>query len=123
MSVLVDSSVWIEFFRGGGEELDYLIEEDLAVVNDLILAELLPALVVRRQRRLMGLLKDVVRRPLRIDWDEVVQLQVTCLRNGINGVGIADLIIAQHAMQNGLELLSRDGHFAQLSREVPLVLY
>ncbi len=31
MSVLVDSSVWIEYFRGSvnGENLDFLIEENL----------------------------------------------------------------------------------------------
>ena len=123
MSVLVDSSVWIEFFRGEGEELDYLIEEDLVVVNDLILAELLPALHMRRQRKLVGLLKEITRYPVRIDWDDVVQMQVTCLGNGISRVGIPDLVMAQYAMQYGLELLSRDGHFAQLSRHVPLVLF
>ena len=125
MSVLVDSSVWIEYFRGSGSggELDYLIDENLVVVNDLILAELLPALHMGRQRKLVGLLKEIARYPVRIDWEGIVQMQVTCLRKGINGVGIPDLIMAQYAMQYGLELLSRDGHFAQLSVHVPLVLH
>ncbi len=105
MSVLVDSSVWIEYFRGKGRgsELNHLIDENLVVVNDLILAELLPALHMRRQRRLISLLKEIDRRPVNIDWDDIVQLQITCLRNGINKVGMPDLIIAQHAMHNGLE--------------------
>ncbi len=42
MSVLVDSSVWIDYFRGTGEELDYLIEEAVVATNELILAELVP---------------------------------------------------------------------------------
>jgi len=58
-----------------------------------------------------------------VDWDEIVQTQITCLRNGINKVGVPDLIIAQHAIQNGLQLLSRDKHFERLSRYTPLALY
>ena len=125
MSVLVDSSVWIDYFCGTGSasELDFLIDENLVVVNDLILAELLPALHLRRQRKLINLLKEIARSPIHVDWDDIVQMQITCLRNGINKVGIADLIIAQHAMQNGLELFSHDKHFAQLSRHVPLALH
>jgi len=125
MSVLVDSSVWIEYFRGSGpgSELNYLIDENLVVVNDLILAELLPALHIRRQRKLISLLKEIARRPVDVDWDDIVQLQITCLRNGINKVGIPDLIIAQHAIRNGLELLSRDKHFPQLRQHVPLLLH
>ncbi len=48
---------------------------------------------------------------------------IICLRNGINSVGIADLIIAQHAIQNGLEWLSRDRHFSLLGQHVPLLLH
>jgi predicted nucleic acid-binding protein len=42
MSVLVDTSIWIEYFRTGNnsDKLDFLIDENLIVINDLILAEL-----------------------------------------------------------------------------------
>ncbi len=38
MSVLVDSSVWIEYFRGSGNHAspDFLIAENLVVVNNPI---------------------------------------------------------------------------------------
>ncbi|MGO9146613.1 MAG: PIN domain-containing protein, partial [Desulfomonilia bacterium] len=41
MSILVDTSIWIEYFRSGNnsEKLDFLIDENLIVINDLILAE------------------------------------------------------------------------------------
>ena len=125
MSVLVDSSVWVEYFRGSPDEaeLDYLIEEDLVVVNDLILAELVPALHVRRQRKLIRLMREIARPPLTVDWADIIQMQILCLRNGINKVGIPDLMIAQHAIQHGLELYSRDKHFKLLARQVPLVLH
>jgi predicted nucleic acid-binding protein len=48
---------------------------------------------------------------------------VTCLRNVINKVGIPDLIIAQHAIQNALSLFSLDKHFELLRRHFPLDLH
>jgi hypothetical protein len=125
MKVLVDSSVWVAYFRGTGDPttVDWLIEEDILVTNDLILAELTPPLLVRKERKLVALLREIERIPLTPDWDEITAMQVTCLRNGINKVGIPDLIIAQHAIQNRLALLSLDKHFSLLHRHLPLNLY
>ena len=125
MSVLVDSSVWVEYFRGKKSSgvLDLLIEENLIVTNDLILAELIPYLHLRKQNRLIALLKEVERRPITADWNDLVRLQITCLENGINGIGIPDLILAQNAIQNGLQLLTHDKHFILLSKHAPLLIY
>jgi predicted nucleic acid-binding protein len=125
MNVLIDSSVWIAYFRGTGEadSVDALLDEGLAVTNDLILAELIPALTVRRQRRVIRLLQAMQRYPVAIDWDEIVEAQVACLSHGIGGVGIPDLIIAQNAMQNDLHLFASDKHFAHLARHLPLSVY
>ncbi|OGV62655.1 MAG: twitching motility protein PilT [Lentisphaerae bacterium RIFOXYC12_FULL_60_16] len=122
MKVLVDSSVWVAYFRGTGNlsTVDLLIEENLVVTNDLILAELTPPLFVRGERKLITLLKNIECSPLVIDWEEIINLQVICIRNGINKVGLPDLIIAQNAMQNDLALFSLDKHFALLSKRVPL---
>lgn len=37
MSVLVDTSIWVDYFRSGtnSEKLDFLIDENLLVTNDL----------------------------------------------------------------------------------------
>lgn len=124
MKVLLDSSVWVAYFRGTRDlsTVDLLIEEGLVSTNDLILAELTPRLLVRGENRLVTLLYDIDRPAMSIDWDGIIQLQVTCIRNGINKVGIPDLIVAQHAMQNNLTLFSLDKHFVFLSRHVPLRL-
>ena len=125
MSVLVDSSIWVEYFRGSEDDgrLDFLIEENLVVVNDLILAELIPALHLRRQRKLISLMREIICPPLEVDWDDLIQMQIACLKHGINKVGIPDLMIAQHAIQNRLELYTRDKHFKLIARHVPLALY
>jgi len=124
MKVLVDSSVWVAYFRGTADLplLDWLIEEGTVVTNDLVLAELTPPLLVHREDKLVRLLHDIERYPLTLDWDGIIQMQVTCLRNGINKVGIPDLIIAQCAMQNDLSLFSLDKHFQLLGQHVPLNL-
>ena len=125
MNVLVDSSIWIDYFRGTGRHnlLDYLIDENMVATNDLILTELIPALRVRRRNRLISLLGEIKRYPVEIDWDDIRQMQTTCISNGINGVGIPDLIIAQNVIQNGLYLFSSDTHFSLISKYVPLPLY
>ena len=127
MSVLVDSSTWINYFRGAGQgqsdSIDFLVEENLLVTNDLILAELIPALHVRKQKRLISLLRELNRYPIEITWDDVTQMQITCIQNGINGVGIPDLIIAQNAINNDLHLLTADKHFDAMSKYIPLSIY
>ena len=113
MSVLVDTSVWVEYFRSGNnsEKLDFLIDENLIVTNDLILAELIPFLKVRKQRKLTNLLLNINKLNLSISWGQIIEYQYKCLKNGLNGVGIPDLIIAQNAKQNNCEIYSLDNHF------------
>ena len=125
MSVLVDSSVWIDFFRNTGraDELEFLIEENIVVINDLILAELIPPLNVRKQNKLISLLREINRQVTAIDWNEIIKFQTVCLKNGINGVGIPDLIIVQNALQGRLKLMTNDKHFLLLSRYLDFEIY
>jgi predicted nucleic acid-binding protein len=119
MSVLVDTSIWIEYFRKGDglDKLDFFIDENLVVTNDLILAELIPFLKVLNHRKIIKLLQNIKRLELLVNWEEIIEYQYKCLKNGINGVGIPDLIIAQNAKQNQCEIYSRDNHF-QLLKDI-----
>ena len=51
MQVLVDTSIWIDYFRGGAgsSDLDFLIDENIVATNDIILAELVPYLKVKKK--------------------------------------------------------------------------
>ena len=106
-------SLWIEYFRTGNhsEKLDFFIDENLILINDLILAELIPSLRVRSQRKIVGLLNNIQKLELSIDWDQIIEFQFRCLKNGLNGIGIPDLIVAQNAKQNHCEIYSLDSHF------------
>lgn len=108
MPVLVDTSVWVNYFRSeaGSERLDFLIDENLIVINDLILAELVPFLEIRNQQKPISLLRQIDKIPLRIDWNQLTEFQIKCLRGELNGIGIPDLMLAQNAKQNDCQIYS-----------------
>jgi hypothetical protein len=122
MAVLVDTSVWVEYFRSGEnlEQLDFLLSENLVATNELILAELIPFLRVRQQRKVIELLQEISRLPLKIEWEQLGEFQYQCLKAGHNGMGIPDLIIAQNALQNDCQIYTLDKHFTRLAEITPL---
>ena len=113
MKVLVDSSVWIDYFRTGrgDNRLDGLIDENIVTINDLILCEIVPYLKLRNQSRIIELLNAIERTELTIHWNQLIDWQYRCLQQGLNGLGIPDLIIAQNAIQHRCTLYSLDRHF------------
>ncbi|MBL8496692.1 PIN domain-containing protein [Nitrosomonas sp. JL21] len=125
MLVLVDTSVWIDYFRSGNQsaELDVLIDLNVIVTNDLILAELIPFLKLKGQVKVIKLLNEIKQMPLKIDWGDIIESQWLCLKSGSNGIGIPDLIIAQNAKENGCDVFSLDKHFLMLSQILGVKLY
>ena len=123
--VLVDSSVWIEYFKGNESvlPLNELIESNNLCINDLILAELLPSINHKKEFNLKELLLAIEKINMIIDWNNIISMQTINLKNGINKVGISDLIIAQNAMENNIELYAVDKHFSLMSEISELKLF
>jgi predicted nucleic acid-binding protein len=123
--ILVDSSAWIAYFRGSipREALFELIDTNQICINDLILSEIVPSLLVKKEKGLVDTLYRIKRYPLAIDWQEIIDFQVRNMRKGINKVGISDLIIMQNVVQNSLVLYTLDSHFKVMSGIYPLKLY
>jgi Predicted nucleic acid-binding protein, contains PIN domain len=121
-SILVDSSVWIGYFRGIEEskKLNNLIDNNAICINELILSEIIPSLIMRKENEVINLLNSIEKMKLDIDWAGIRQMQVINLKNGLNRVGIPDLIIAQNAIQNKVELYSFDKHFELMKKSVGL---
>ncbi len=124
MQVLVDTSIWIDYFRDGGNsgKLDYFIDENIVVINDLILTELIPHLLIKNHQKLIRLLNSINNLDLNIRWEEIISFQHMCLEKGINGIGLPDLIIAQNALQNHCEIYSLDHHFKLMKNAIGLKL-
>lgn len=125
MGVLIDTSVWIDYFRNGekSKDVDSLIDDDLVFINEVILAELVPFLKLKKQHKVIELLKELIRPGMDINWFEIIEFQVRCLKSGANGVGLPDLIIAQNALQNGVQIYSLDKHFKLLQEIIDVQLY
>ncbi len=110
--VLVDSSVWISYFRTGHpDQLDMLIQEDLVYTNEVILTEMIPFMKAVNQETLIETMESLESIPLQIDWPIIREYQRINLLNGINNVGIPDLLILQQVIDERLFLFSFDKHF------------
>ncbi len=123
--VLVDTSIWISFFKGdkSAKPLISMIESNIICTNELILAELITSLEHRKEDYLINLLQHVELQNLNINWNEIIAMQAENLSNGINRVGLPDLIIAQNAIQNDSLLFTLDKHFFLMSEISNLKLY
>jgi predicted nucleic acid-binding protein len=125
MNNLVDSSVWIEYFKGNQKYsfITDLINTNTICTNDIILTELLPSIVHKREHELAELLNYIKKYELFIDWQEIRNIQLINLRHGNNNIGISDIIIAQNCMQNELKIITDDHHFRAMAKYIPLEIH
>ncbi len=115
--ILVDTSVWVNYFRSNdhAEILALLFEEDRVVINDVILSELLPAMNLYAKKVLIEKMRALERLPVFVNWEGLIHLQTQCLKHGVNGVGLPDLMIIQTAIEYKLPIFSIDKHFKKTS--------
>ncbi len=116
--ILVNSSVWIDYFRGAAtphtEKLDSLLGEELIATSDLILTEVLQGFASNRDfnraRKLMTSLVvvDLAGRDIAIR----AAKNFRALRAlGVTARKTIDTIIATHCIESGLPLLYSDRDF------------
>ncbi len=122
--VLVDTSVWIAFFRGDRQaiaRLDPLLRDDRAAVSGPIVAE------VTSGARNPGAFRQLCARlgslttlePPPDVWDQAATARFSLARQGVQA-HLVDLLIALTASTAGHTLLTRDRDFAAIARVVPL---
>lgn len=118
VKVLVDTSVWIEYFKHGRhvDEIRSLLEQQRLVTNDVVLAELLPVILHDGRKTIADLLNALERIPCFVDWDGLIDAQRKCLKNGHNGIGLLDLMILQTSIEHSLEIYSLDKHFQAIAK-------
>jgi len=123
--VLVDTSVWIEYFKGNSISLplEKLIDFNNICINDLILAELIPSINHKKEDELKEILYNISKVIIEVDWINIIHMQTQNLKNGIKNVGISDLIIAQNAIDNDIEIYAIDKHFRLMSEIHPIKIF
>ena len=129
--VLIDSSVWINFFNGSETESVQTLEDLIAAEEDVcisgyILTEVLQGFrddrsfeTVRRQ-----LLKlTIFDLNVPDSYIKAAQLYRRCRKQGITIRRTADCIIAQSAIENKLFLLHDDADFDKIAEVCSLKIY
>ncbi|MCZ7627234.1 MAG: PIN domain-containing protein [Candidatus Methylomirabilis sp.] len=125
--VLVDTSAWIEFFRGTpstcGDKVGELLRRDRTCVTGLIIVELSRgAKGTRELRTLDELLRTVTSLEVSDDvYRKAGELSYRMARRGLT-LGTVDAVIAATAIRHDCPLLTLDDHFQQIRRFAPLHL-
>jgi predicted nucleic acid-binding protein len=125
--VLVDTSVWITFFRKKDPELTEriatLLKSGRAVYTGIIALELINGAKGQHELQTLHDAFDTMQ--------DIVINETTYLRAGKLGYDLArkghtlstvDLLIAQTAVENSLSLMTYDEHFSLIAKHSPLAL-
>jgi predicted nucleic acid-binding protein len=128
--MLVDTSVWIDFFIGHrsaqADRLAAAIADGEAVaLPGLVIAEVLVGLRSDAEADKILRLLDAFGpgpEPARADYVAAARLYRLCRRKGVTIRSTIDCLIAQLCLRDGLELLTRDRDFSGVARCAPLRL-
>ena len=128
--MLVDTSVWIDFFNGyesnQAEHLASAIAEaEPIVVPGIVLTELLLGLNNDAEAaRISNLLEafELVAEPNRADYIEAARIYRLCRAKGFTIRSTIDCLIAQLCLRDDLALLTKDRDFKAIAHCVPLRL-
>lgn len=128
--MLVDTSVWIDFFNGyaslEADRLAQALEEGEPIaLPGLVWTEILAGLRSESEAaRIHGLLNafDYVQDPTWQDHIEAARIYRTCRTKGFTIRSTIDCVIAQLCLRDDLPLLCKDRDFQTISQYFPLRL-
>jgi tRNA(fMet)-specific endonuclease VapC len=119
--VIIDTSVWIDYFRGGDPPLSQMVDEIInggeVCVPGIVLAELIQGAGSERE---ISIIEDMIETFTFLDmgpgiggWVEAGKLSYAMKKAG-EAVHPADCLIAVLARKNGCRIITRDRHFQAL---------
>ena len=121
--VVVDTSVWIDFF--GGKPAEGLVEAlsgGVVVIPPIVVAELVSGASAQQRGTIGELLQDAPVHETPLDhWVRVGDLRRDLAKKGV-AVTIPDAHVAQCALDRDAILLTRDAVFARIARHTALRL-
>lgn len=127
---LVDSSAWIELFRGTGSDVDLALDEVLARREELVTTE--PVWMELLAGARDGADQIVIRRtlsrckPVRVesprDWEHAAAIYATSRRMGRTVRRHIDCLIAAVAIRAGVPILAQDRDYEAIAEHTALQL-
>jgi predicted nucleic acid-binding protein len=121
--ILVDTTVWIEFFRARskiGDHLEMLLLENAVSTCGVVMFEVLQGIKSEGEKnKILGVLASLpyveMTRKL---WHRAADLSILLKRNGVN-LPLSDILIAAIATENDLSIYTLDNHFKQIPNLKP----
>lgn len=126
--VLLDTSVWITFFRARNkevvQEVGSLLTMNRVLIAGVVLLELLQgALNEKEVQKILTLMEPVSRiDPSSNTWEEAGRLSYSLRKNGFT-ISTVDALIAALAIENDALLFTEDKHFDWMNQQSDLRLY
>jgi predicted nucleic acid-binding protein len=123
--IVVDTSIWIDFFRGVElPALEDALRAGIAILSPIVAAELLGAPLNRRHRnQLKSFLNDLPLHPTPFShWIDVGELRASLAKRGFT-ISTPDAHVAQCALEIGGVLWTRDKIFTLVAEKVSLRIY
>ncbi|MGJ8723562.1 MAG: type II toxin-antitoxin system VapC family toxin [Roseibacillus sp.] len=114
MNVLVDTSVWVRFFRDGNPLLEALLEDGEVMSHPIVIGELSMANLPQRKRFLSDLLQ--LARPKLVSWTEVYQMVENRQLSG-RGIQWNDACLLASAILSERPLWTLDKRLADIATE------
>jgi predicted nucleic acid-binding protein len=125
--VIVDTSAWIEYFKGGiphiVEKVDQCLERDLVGIGDLVYCEIMQGLRAPRQRSQISTLL------LSLPQFDMVGFSIAeksaanyrlLKSKGITIRKTIDVLIGTFCAENGLRIVHRDSDFELMAKPIGL---
>lgn len=125
--ILVDSSVWIDYFRGSitpqTEKLDQLLAQEPLAIGDLILAEVLQGFT--DERVFLDAMKMLTALTVVDLGGQEIAIQAARNHRSLRKLGVSvrktiDTVIATRCIESGYDLLHCDRDFDPFARHLGL---
>ena len=125
--VMVDTSAWIEYFRGGlpriVEKVDLCLEQDLVGIGDLVYCEVMQGIRSSREKGVVStlLLSLPQFEMVGFDMAEKSASNYRLLRSkGVTVRKTIDVLIGTFCAEHGLRLIHHDSDFDLMAKHIGL---
>lgn len=116
--IIVDTSIWIEYFKNNPDVVDFMekhLLEDTVCLVGIIVSELIQGIKNEREREMIRSNLDAINYiDMKFeDWIKIGDLSNMLRKSGMT-IPLTDIAIAATAIENDLMLITRDKHFKQV---------
>jgi hypothetical protein len=116
--ILVDTTIWIEFFRARskiGDRLEMHLMENAVWTCGVVMFEILQGIKSEGEKnKILGVLAGLpyVEMTKKL-WQSAAEISISLKKNGVN-LPLSDIFISAIAIENDLSVYTLDNHFTQI---------